>query len=89
MLKVTVLLKECRDIQIRCGSSTKDIVNDTTAIVPFEMTTDSDAEKVISERLVSLFIFLPEHDSQKLRIFFLAWWFEFQIFVFLDLCKRN
>ena len=85
MLKVTVLLKECRDIQIRCGSSTKDIVNDTTAIVPFEMTTDSDAEKVISERLVSLFIFLPEHDSQKLRFFFWHGGLNFRFFFFTTL----
>ncbi|XP_024018829.1 nuclear-pore anchor isoform X2 [Morus notabilis] len=51
--QVTVLLKECRDIQIRCGSSMKDIVNDASSIVHFEMTTDSDAEKVISERLLT------------------------------------
>ncbi|XP_062093054.1 nuclear-pore anchor [Humulus lupulus] len=48
--QVTVLLKECQDIQIRCGSSGQD--NDTS-IVPFGMIIDSDAEKVISERLLT------------------------------------
>ncbi|KAM6599127.1 nuclear-pore anchor isoform X1 [Cannabis sativa] len=48
--QVTVLLKECQDIQIRCGSSGQD--NDTS-IVPFGMIIDSNAENVISERLLT------------------------------------
>ncbi|PON79571.1 Nucleoprotein TPR/MLP [Trema orientale] len=48
--QVTVLLKECQDIQIRCGSSGQD---NGTSIVPFGMITDSDVEKVISEHLLT------------------------------------
>ncbi|KAL5568783.1 hypothetical protein UlMin_025358 [Ulmus minor] len=51
--QVTVLLKECRDIQIRCGSAEQDNVDDYSSIVPFEMNVDSDAEKVISQRLLT------------------------------------
>ncbi|PON44121.1 Nucleoprotein TPR/MLP [Parasponia andersonii] len=48
--QVTVLLKECQDIQIRCGYSGQD---NGTSFVPFGMITDSDVEKVISERLLT------------------------------------
>ncbi|XP_048235685.1 nuclear-pore anchor-like [Ricinus communis] len=51
--QVTVLLKECRDIQLRCGSTGHDDADDCTAIIAVEMDVLSDAEKVISGRLVS------------------------------------
>lgn len=54
---MTALLKECRDIQLRCGSSTIEFANDTVAIADLEVVAESDAEKIISERLVCL-IFL-------------------------------
>ncbi|XP_048326058.2 nuclear-pore anchor isoform X2 [Ziziphus jujuba] len=50
--QVTVLLKECRDIQIRGGSAGHDSIDDAT-IVAFGMNADMDAEKVISERLLT------------------------------------
>lgn len=52
---MTVLLKECRDIQLRCGSFDRDYDDDNTMsmIAVVEMNSESDAEKVISERLVS------------------------------------
>ncbi|KAF3448815.1 hypothetical protein FNV43_RR09528 [Rhamnella rubrinervis] len=48
--QVTVLLKECRDIQIRGGSADHDSLDGGTII---EMNSDSDTEKVISERLLT------------------------------------
>ncbi|EEF34778.1 hypothetical protein RCOM_1009950 [Ricinus communis] len=42
---VTVLLKECRDIQLRCGSTGHDDADDCTAIVAVEMDVQSNAEK--------------------------------------------
>jgi nucleoprotein TPR len=53
---VTVLLKECRDIQLRCGSTGLDSINDGTTVVGTNA--ESDTEKVISERLVSLLLIL-------------------------------
>ena len=53
MLQVTILLKECRDIQLRCGSTGHDEADGYTAVAAVEMDVESDAEKVISERLVS------------------------------------
>ncbi|XP_048235472.1 nuclear-pore anchor-like [Ricinus communis] len=50
--QVTVLLKECCDIQLRCGSTGHDDADDCTATVAVEMDVQSDAEKVISERLM-------------------------------------
>jgi nucleoprotein TPR len=49
---VTVLLKECRDIQLRCGSTGLDTPADASVVVGTNA--ESDTEKVISERLVSL-----------------------------------
>lgn len=51
--QVTVLLKECRDVQLRCGSSGHDYADDGLAIVAMETNGISDAEKVISERLLT------------------------------------
>lgn len=52
---MTVLLKECRDIQLRCGSTGLDSLADGTTI---GTNAESDTEKVISERLVSLLLIL-------------------------------
>ncbi|XP_011012854.1 PREDICTED: nuclear-pore anchor [Populus euphratica] len=49
--QVTVLLKECRDIQLRCGSSGHDQVDDSKAIAPVGMDMESDPENAILERL--------------------------------------
>ncbi|XP_021635125.2 nuclear-pore anchor isoform X2 [Hevea brasiliensis] len=51
--QVTVLLKECRDIQLCCGSSGHDEADDSNTIVAVGMDVESDAEKVISERLLT------------------------------------
>lgn len=50
--QVTVLLKECRDIQLRCGSVGFDTVDDA-ANIDSRTHTETEAEKVISEHLVS------------------------------------
>ena len=52
-LQVTVLLKECRDIQLRGGSAGYDIVDDGANIAS-RTSTETEAEKVISEHLVRL-----------------------------------
>lgn len=49
---MTVLLKECRDIQLRCGLSRIEFDDDAVAIADVEMAPESDAEKIISEHLV-------------------------------------
>lgn len=54
---MTVLLKECRDIQLRCGSTGLDGLDDGTTVVG-GTNLDSDTEKVISERLVSFLLVL-------------------------------
>ncbi|RZC46759.1 hypothetical protein C5167_039709 [Papaver somniferum] len=51
--QVTVLLKECRDIQLRCGSTSHMDPDDYVTSTSMEMTFDSDVEKVISERLLT------------------------------------
>ncbi|KAL5746674.1 hypothetical protein ACOSP7_027820 [Xanthoceras sorbifolium] len=48
--QVTVLLKECRDIQLRCGH---EYVDEGTAIANIEINAESDAERVISGHLVT------------------------------------
>lgn len=55
MIQISVLLKECRDIQLRCGSDSRDHADVEAVKVTFE--TNGDTEKVISERLVSTGIF--------------------------------
>ncbi|KAJ7949034.1 nuclear-pore anchor [Quillaja saponaria] len=50
--QVTVLLKECRDIQIRCGSAGLDSLDDTSTIAA-KKNIQGDAEKVISEHLLT------------------------------------
>lgn len=50
--QVTVLLKECRDIQLRCGSANNDLDGAAMIISANDITAESDAQRVISERLV-------------------------------------
>ncbi|KAK4285608.1 hypothetical protein QN277_002284 [Acacia crassicarpa] len=50
--QVTVLLKECRDIQLRCGSIGFDAI-DKAAHSLSRIQTETDAEKVISEHLLT------------------------------------
>ncbi|XP_042520099.1 nuclear-pore anchor [Macadamia integrifolia] len=49
--QVTILLKECRDIQLRCGSGSHIYADDASPLV--DMNDVSDAERVISERLLT------------------------------------
>ncbi|GFS36628.1 nuclear pore anchor [Actinidia rufa] len=51
--QVTILLKECRDVQLRCGSVDHNYINDSPNYSVVELNADSDAEKVISERLLT------------------------------------
>ncbi|GMP64600.1 hypothetical protein CsSME_00025804 [Camellia sinensis var. sinensis] len=51
--QVTILLKECRDVQLRCGSVGHDYADYSTTFPVVELNADSDAEKVISERLLT------------------------------------
>ncbi|XP_019443676.1 PREDICTED: nuclear-pore anchor-like isoform X1 [Lupinus angustifolius] len=50
--QVTVLLKECQEMQLRGGSIEYDIV-DVTASITSTTTTETEAEKVISEHLLT------------------------------------
>ncbi|TKY49466.1 Nuclear-pore anchor [Spatholobus suberectus] len=50
--QVTVLLKECRDIQLRCGSIGYDIVDDASNNAS-RTSTETEAEHVISEHLLT------------------------------------
>lgn len=47
---MTVLLKECRDIRLRCGSTGLESFDDGSTVTGTNA--ESDTEKVISERLV-------------------------------------
>ncbi|XP_028799696.1 nuclear-pore anchor isoform X2 [Neltuma alba] len=51
--QVTVLLKECRDVQLRCGSIGLDTIDDAAANGLSRADTETDAEKVISEHLLT------------------------------------
>ncbi|XP_017246797.1 nuclear-pore anchor isoform X3 [Daucus carota subsp. sativus] len=51
--QVAVLLKECRDIQLRCGSVNHDIDGDAINASFNQLIAESDAQRVISERLVT------------------------------------
>ena len=65
---MTVLLKECRDIQLRCGSTGLDSINDGTIVVGINA--ESDTEKVISERLVSLSLILSSARFRTCVLYF-------------------
>lgn len=51
--QVTILLKECRDVQLRCGSMGHYHADETINCPVVELNADSDTENVISERLVN------------------------------------
>ncbi|XP_058184188.1 nuclear-pore anchor isoform X3 [Rhododendron vialii] len=51
--QVTILLKECRDVQLRCGSMGHNYAGDTISFPIVELNADSDTENVISERLLT------------------------------------
>lgn len=55
--QVTILLKECRDVQLRCGSMDHNYAGDTISFPIVELNADSDTENVISERLVNCVAF--------------------------------
>ncbi|XP_073125312.1 nuclear-pore anchor [Henckelia pumila] len=48
--QVTVLLKECRDVQLRCGYVAHD---DEIITVPVQLNAESDAESILSARLLT------------------------------------
>ncbi|KAL2932133.1 Nuclear-pore anchor [Bienertia sinuspersici] len=51
--QVTILLKECRDVQLRCGLKSQDYMSDD--VIPLtEIDEESDTQKVISEHLLSV-----------------------------------
>lgn len=52
-----MLLKECRDIQIRCGLVGHDFVDNGAIMAADKANTESNSEEVISDRLVSPFFF--------------------------------
>ncbi|XP_017641194.1 nuclear-pore anchor isoform X1 [Gossypium arboreum] len=47
--QVTVLLKECRDIQLRCGSLGQDFAGGDATVAAADMSLEPNADKVISE----------------------------------------
>ncbi|GMJ02820.1 TRANSLOCATED PROMOTER REGION, nuclear pore anchor [Hibiscus trionum] len=47
--QVTVLLKECRDIQLRCGPVGHDFRGDDATVAPADMRLEPNADEVISE----------------------------------------
>ncbi|ESQ27187.1 hypothetical protein EUTSA_v10017995mg [Eutrema salsugineum] len=49
--QVTILLKECRDVQLRCGAA-RDDDEDDPQLSDVEMDTESEADKIISEHLL-------------------------------------
>ncbi|KAF8103110.1 hypothetical protein N665_0188s0065 [Sinapis alba] len=49
--QVTILLKECRDVQLRCGAD-RDEEEDDTQLSDVEMDMESEADKIISEHLL-------------------------------------
>lgn len=51
--QVTVLLKECRDIQLRCGSASHDYDGDVLTSPANQFTAEFNAQKIISERLLT------------------------------------
>ncbi|KAK9714813.1 hypothetical protein RND81_06G122300 [Saponaria officinalis] len=52
--QVTILLKECRDVQLRCGSVNQEYMDDDIASPLTEMNDESVIQKVISEHLLSV-----------------------------------
>lgn len=52
--QVAILLKECRDVQLRCGSVSHEYIDDDIAAPATETGDESDAQNVISEHLLSI-----------------------------------
>ncbi|KAL7175614.1 hypothetical protein ACSBR2_029251 [Camellia fascicularis] len=52
--QVTIIIKECRDVQLRCGSVGNDYADYSTTFPVVELNADSDVENVISGRLVAM-----------------------------------
>ncbi|KAL1205642.1 Nuclear-pore anchor [Cardamine amara subsp. amara] len=50
--QVTILLKECRDVQLRCGAARDDDEEDYPLLSDVEMEMESEADKIISEHLL-------------------------------------
>lgn len=69
---MTILLKECRDIQLRGTSSGHDS-HDYGTVAVVEMNAESDAEIVISEHLVSLLLIFQQYNSLSLCFFFFVY----------------
>ncbi|KAG6572490.1 Nuclear-pore anchor, partial [Cucurbita argyrosperma subsp. sororia] len=51
--QVTILLKECRDVQLRCGSAGHDVLENVSTPTSFQINVESDADRVISEYLLT------------------------------------
>ncbi|CAK9308499.1 unnamed protein product [Citrullus colocynthis] len=51
--QVTILLKECRDVQLRCGYAGHDVHENLSETASFEINMESDADRVISEYLLT------------------------------------
>ncbi|KAI3733902.1 hypothetical protein L6452_13360 [Arctium lappa] len=51
--QITILLKECRDIQLRCGSANYDSVVEGMSSLADNLIVSSDADTVFSERLLT------------------------------------
>ncbi|XP_021726285.1 nuclear-pore anchor-like [Chenopodium quinoa] len=52
--QVTILLKECRDVQLRCGLDSHEYLNDDIACPLSDIDDESGTQKVISEHLLSI-----------------------------------
>ncbi|KFK42334.1 hypothetical protein AALP_AA2G243000 [Arabis alpina] len=50
--QVTILLKECRDVQLRCGAAKDDDEEDDLLLSDVEMEMESETDKIISEHLL-------------------------------------
>ncbi|CAN8233681.1 unnamed protein product [Cochlearia groenlandica] len=50
--QVTILLKECRDVQLRCGAARDEEEEDDSQLSDVEMDMESEADKIISEHLL-------------------------------------
>ncbi|VVA95843.1 unnamed protein product [Arabis nemorensis] len=50
--QVTILLKECRDVQLRCGAAKDDDEEDDLLLSDVEMDMEFETDKIISERLL-------------------------------------
>lgn len=55
MFQVTILLKECQDIQVRYGAGSQVYPDDYASTFVVDIGDETDTEKVISESLVSNF----------------------------------